>query len=80
MAITYEKAKALALDDRPGYVIDASFRLPDGYLFLPVPNNLKKGDFILGGFVKVSDSGEVSGYSAVRDPKEFKEALNNKIE
>ena len=80
MAVTYEQAKAIVLNERPDHIINASFKLQDGYLFLPVPSNLKKDDFIFGGFVKVSNDGELTGYSAVRDTDEFNKALDNKIE
>lgn len=77
---SYDSAKNLILQTYKNHIIDASFRLSDGYLFLPVPKDLAKDKYILGGYVKVGFNGEMSEYSAVANPEEFREALDNQIE
>lgn len=78
--ISYDEAKKLILDVYTSHVIDGSFRLPDGYLFLPVPKSLGKEEYILGGYVKVDFNGKLTEYSPVFNPEEFKQALDNRIE
>ena len=80
MKISYTEATDLVLNNRPQTVVRSSFRLHDGFIFLPVPSDLGEDDYILGGYVKVTDAGEVVEYSPVEDPEEFKLALKSRIE
>lgn len=78
--ISYEKAKELVLKSRPGRIIDASYRLPDGYLFVAVPKSLAEDDCVFDAFTKVPASGSLEEYSPVFNPEEFKQAMKNQIE
>ena len=78
--IAYEEAKNMILKDRTGRVITASYRLPDGYLFLSVPNDLDEESIVFDGYDKVTFTGQLQEYSPVFNPEEFKQALKNRIE
>ena len=78
--ISHEKAKELVLKSRPGRVIDAAYRLPDGYLFAAVPKGLAEDDYVFDAFSKVAAGGTIEEYSPVLNPEEFKKALKNRIE
>lgn len=78
--ISYEAAKNIAIEGNPGMVMVASNKLPGGYLFSFVPENLPKGEHYLGGCCKVTFTGQLQEYSPVFNPEEFKQALKNRIE
>ena len=78
--IAYETAKNIAIRGNPGKIMVASNKLPDGYLFSFVPEKLPKGEFFVGGYSKVTFTGQLQDYSPAFNPKEFKEALENRIE
>ena len=78
--ITYEAAKEIACRGNSGKVMVASNKLPDGYLFSFIPENLKKNEFFVGGYSKVTFTGQLQDYSPVFNPEEFKQALKNRIE
>ena len=78
--ITYENAKNIVSKNNLGAILDSSYKLSDGYLFLAVPKDLPEEDFVLGGYFKVAFSGQLQEYSPVMNPEEFKQALINRIE
>ena len=79
MSISYKQASETILQKYSGSDIIGAFKLPDGYLFSIKPKYWSKDEYVLDGFFKVSDTGELSEYSPVMDPEEFKEALQNEI-
>lgn len=79
MSIQYKEASEIVLKNYPDSDIIGAFKLPDGYLFSMKPKSWSKDEYVLDGFFKVSESGEISEYSPVMDPEEFKEALQNEI-
>ena len=79
MSISYKQASETILKKYSDSDIIGAFKLPDGYLFSIKPKSWSQDDYVLDGFFKVSDTGELSEYSPVMDPEEFKEALQNEI-
>ena len=78
--LSYIEAKEKILKTFPDCTIRGSNRLPDGYLFVVHPQHVPDGEFYHGGLFKVTDAGEIEGYSPVMNPEEFKEALKHPIE
>lgn len=79
MSISYKQASETILKKHSDSDIIGAFKLPDGYLFSMKPKSWSKDDYVLDGFFKVSNTGELSEYSPVMDPEEFKTALQNEI-
>lgn len=79
MSISYKQASETILKKYPDSDIIGAFKLTKGYLFSMKPKSWSQDDYVLDGFFKVSDTGELSEYSPVMDPEEFKEALRNEI-
>lgn len=78
--ISYEAAKGIAMESNADRTMVASNKLPDGYLFSFVPKSLPEGEFFVGGYSKVTFTGQLQEYSPVFNPEEFKQALKNRIE
>lgn len=78
--IAYEAAKDIAIRGNSGKTMVASNKLPDGYLFSFVPKDLPEGEFFVGGYCRVTFTGQLQDYSPVFNPEEFKQALKNRIE
>lgn len=76
----YGNAKKKILEKFSDSNVIASFKLPTGYIFSLKPKNWGDDRYVLDGFFKVDSSGKISEYSPVMDPKEFKTALQNRIE
>lgn len=78
--ISYDRAKDIVIRSNRDRIIRASYRLSDGYLFLFVPKDLSTKEFFLGGYFKVTTTGQLQEYSPVFNPEEFKQALKNQLE
>lgn len=77
--LSIKDAKNIVLDKYKDSVITTVMLLKDGYLFAIKPRNWNETEIILQPFFKVSNTGQLSEYSSVANPSEFKEALNNVI-
>jgi hypothetical protein len=62
----------------PEGIVSAIMEIKDSFIVCLVPKNLKNGDISLDSFFKVNKrTHEVTEYSPVMDPEEFKSALKN---
>lgn len=73
------EAKKIILSKYKDSEIVSIMKLRNGYLFSIKPKNWKDGDILLDPFFKVDNNGNLSEYSPVMDPEEFKEAMRNVI-
>lgn len=73
----YEIAKNRILTRFKTSNIICAMRMKDGFLFSIKPKNAK--DYVLDAFFKVDNNGNITDYSPVMNPEEFKEAMNNII-
>ena len=81
MKVSYEQAKHIVLDAYSDSIVTSGMRLRGGYLFSIQPKNWNKNEILLDPFFKVDGStGQLTEYSPVMNPEEFKQALQNVIE
>ncbi len=63
-----------------GFVVNAVYAIDSGYIFSIEPKEMSDNKYVLGGFYKIERmTGEITGYSPVMNPEEFKNALNNPV-
>lgn len=77
--ISYQEAESAILKKMSNCEIMASFKIPSGYVFSMKPKNWDTKKVLAEPYFKVSFKGDISEYSPVMDPKEFREGMKNII-
>lgn len=79
--MNYKKAKLTLLKRYPDSKVISSFDCGNSYIFSLKPKTWKDDDYVLDGLFKVSKTSyDITEYSPVMNPEEFKNAMSNKIE
>lgn len=78
--IDYKEANKLVMELHKNSKVTSTMDAGNKFIISLVPNNLKKGEFVLDGFFSVDKkTGKVNEYSPVMDTEEFKRAMKNVV-
>lgn len=78
--LTYQEANKIVLKKYPDSIIISTLDAGDSFLISPKPKAYRKDQMVLDGLFKVDKkTGEMTEYSPVQDPEEFKKALDHEV-